>query len=196
MTIALPPLPYEKNSLEPHISSETLEYHYQKHHASYAAKLNALIRDTYLEKQTLKEIISTSSGDVLINAGQVFNHSFYWQSMSPNGGGLPHGVLASAIDSQWGSFDDFKASFNDKALNNLGSGWTWLVKTPNGKLDILNTANAETPVSQQDLVPILVIDLWEHAYYIDYRNRRSKYLEAFWALVNWNFASNNFIAAP
>ena len=192
MAFELPALPYEQNALEPHISAETLEYHYGKHHATYVTKLNGLVEGTDMENKSLEEIIKSSDGGVFNNAAQVWNHTFYWHCLSPNGGGEPTGALAEAINAKWGSFADFHAAFNDKAVNNFGSSWTWLVKTADGGLDIVNTSNAQTPISGDDLTPVLTVDLWEHAYYIDYRNARPKYLENFWALVNWEFASSNF----
>ncbi|CAD5284297.1 superoxide dismutase, Fe [Alteromonas sp. 38] len=192
MAFELPALPYEKNALEPHISSETLDYHYGKHHATYVTKLNGLVEGTDLESKSLEEIIKSSEGGVFNNAAQVWNHTFYWNCLSPNGGGEPTGALADAINAKWGSFADFQAAFNDKAVNNFGSSWTWLVKSTDGSLDIVNTSNAETPISGDELTPVLTVDLWEHAYYIDYRNVRPKYLENFWALANWEFASANF----
>ena len=192
MAFELPALPYEQNALEPHISAETLEYHYGKHHATYVTKLNGLVEGTDMENKSLEEIIKSSEGGVFNNAAQVWNHTFYWNCLSPNGGGEPTGELADAINAKWGSFADFQAALNDKAVNNFGSSWTWLVKTADGSLDIVNTSNAETPISGDDLTPVLTVDLWEHAYYIDYRNARPKYLENFWALVNWEFASKNF----
>lgn len=192
MAFELPALPYEKNALEPHISAETLEYHYGKHHATYVAKLNGLVEGTDMASKSLEEIVKTSEGGVFNNAAQIWNHTFYWNCLSPNGGGEPTGALADAIKAKWGSFADFKAALNDKAVNNFGSSWTWLVKTANGSLDIVNTSNAATPLTEKGVTPLLTVDLWEHAYYIDYRNARPKYLEGFWALVNWKFASANF----
>ena len=192
MAFELPALPYEKNALEPHISSETLDYHYGKHHATYVTKLNGLVEGTDMESKSLEEIIKSSEGGVFNNAAQVWNHTFYWHCLSPNGGGEPTGDLAEAINAKWGSFADFQAAFNDKAVNNFGSSWTWLVKTADGSLDIVNTSTAETPISGEEYTPVLTVDLWEHAYYIDYRNARPKYLENFWALVNWEFGNENF----
>ncbi len=194
MAFELPALPYEKNALEPHISAETLDFHHGKHHATYVTKLNGLVEGTELESKSLEEIIKSSDGGVFNNAAQIWNHTFYWHSLSPNGGGEPTGALADAINSKWGSFADFKAAFNDKAVNNFGSSWTWLVKTADGSLDIVNTSNAATPITEDGVTPLLTVDLWEHAYYIDYRNVRPKYLEGFWALANWGFASENFSA--
>ncbi len=193
MAFELPALPYEKNALEPHISAETLDFHHGKHHATYVAKLNGLVEGTELAEISLEEIIKSSDGGVFNNAAQIWNHTFYWNSLSPNGGGEPTGELADAINAKWGSFADFKAAFNDKAVNNFGSSWTWLVKTADGTLDIVNTSNAGTPITD-DLVPLLTVDLWEHAYYIDYRNVRPNYLEGFWALANWEFAAANLSA--
>lgn len=193
MAFELPALPYEKNALEPHISAETLEYHHGKHHATYVTKLNGLVEGTDLASKSLEEIIKSSDGGVFNNAAQIWNHTFYWNSLSPNGGGEPTGDLADAINAKWGSFAEFKAAFNDKAVNNFGSSWTWLVKAADGSLDIVNTSNAGTPITG-DLVPLITVDLWEHAYYIDYRNVRPNYLEGFWALANWEFATANFAA--
>ena len=192
MAFELPALPYEKNALEPHISAETLEYHYGKHHATYVMKLNGLVEGTDMASKSLEEIVKNSEGGVFNNAAQIWNHTFYWNSLSPNGGGEPTGALVDAINAKWGSFADFKAALNDKAVNNFGSSWTWLVKTADGSLDIVNTSNAATPLTDASLTPLLTVDLWEHAYYIDYRNVRPKYLEGFWALANWNFAAANF----
>ena len=192
MAFELPALPYEKDALEPHISAETLDFHYGKHHATYVTKLNGLIEGTDLASKSLEEIVKSSEGGVFNNAAQIWNHTFYWHSLSPNGGGEPTGALADAIKAKWGSFDDFKAAFNDKAVNNFGSSWTWLVKTADGSLDIVNTSNAGTPITEEGVTPLLTVDLWEHAYYIDYRNARPKYLENFWKLVNWEFANENF----
>jgi len=192
MAFELPALPYEKNALEPHISAETLEYHYGKHHATYVTKLNGLVEGTDMASKSLEEIVKNSDGGVFNNAAQIWNHTFYWNSLSPAGGGEPSGALSDAINAKWGSFADFKAALNDKAVNNFGSSWTWLVKTADGGLDIVNTSNAATPLTDSSLTPLLTVDLWEHAYYIDYRNLRPKYLEGFWALVNWDFAAANF----
>ncbi|MEQ3692213.1 MAG: superoxide dismutase [Fe] [Alcanivorax sp.] len=191
MAFELPALPYEKNALEPHISSETLEFHYGKHHNTYVTKLNGLIGGTEFEGKSLEDIIKTSSGGVFNNAAQIWNHTFYWNSLSPNGGGEPTGAVADAINAAFGSFADFQAKLNDMAVNNFGSSWTWLVKKADGTLDIVNTSNAGTPITE-GLTPLLTVDLWEHAYYIDYRNVRPDYLKGFWALVNWDFANENF----
>ena len=190
MAIELPPLPYEKNALEPHISAETLEYHYGKHHQAYVTNLNNLIKGTEFENASLEDIIKKSSGGVFNNSAQVWNHTFYWNSLSPNGGKEPTGKLADAINKAFGSFDKFKEEFTKSAVGNFGSGWTWLVQRPDGSLGIVNTSNAATPITGSDK-PLLTCDVWEHAYYIDYRNARPKYIEAFWNLVNWDFAASN-----
>ena len=191
MAFTLPPLPYEMDALEPHISKETLEYHYGKHHQTYVTKLNELIAGTEFESASLEEIIRKSSGGVFNNSAQVWNHTFYWNCLSPNGGGEPAGAVAEAINAKWGGFEQFKEEFNKQAAANFGSGWTWLVKKTDGSVDIVNTSNAQTPLTTDD-VPLLTCDVWEHAYYIDYRNARPKYVEAFWNLVNWDFVSANF----
>ena len=192
MAFELPALPYAKDALEPHISEETLDFHYGKHHATYVTKLNGLVEGTDLDNKSLEDIVKNSEGGVFNNAAQIWNHTFYWNCLSPNGGGEPTGALADAINAKWGSFADFKAEFNNKAVNNFGSSWTWLVKTADGSLDIVNTSNAATPLTDEGVTPLLTVDLWEHAYYIDYRNVRPDYLNGFWSLVNWDFASANF----
>lgn len=194
MAFQLPALPYEKNALEPHISKETLEYHYGKHHNTYVVKLNGLIEGTELENKSLEEIIKTSTGGVFNNAAQIWNHTFYWHCLSPNGGGEPTGALKDAIVTAFGSFEQFKAKFTDSAINNFGSSWTWLVKKADGSLDIVNTSNAATPLVDNGVTPLLTVDMWEHAYYIDYRNLRPDYMTAFWALVNWDFVAQNLAA--
>jgi Fe-Mn family superoxide dismutase len=194
MAFELPPLPYAKDALQPHISQETLEYHYGKHHNAYVVKLNSLLEGKPEANKSLEEVIKTSSGGVFNNAAQIWNHTFYWHCLSPNGGGEPKGAVAEAINKRFGSFADFKAKFTDSAINNFGSSWTWLVKKADGSLAIVNTSNAGTPITEVGLTPILTVDLWEHAYYIDYRNLRPKYMEAFWALVNWDFVNNNLAA--
>ncbi len=190
MAHTLPPLPYAMDALAPHISKETLEFHYGKHHQTYVTNLNNLIKGTEFESASLEDIVKKSSGGVFNNAAQVWNHTFYWNSLSPKGGGEPTGKLAEAINKKWGSVAAFKEAFNKSATGNFGSGWTWLVKKADGSLDIVNTSNAATPVTTAD-VPLLTCDVWEHAYYIDYRNARPKYLETFWNLVNWDFAAKN-----
>ena len=191
MAHTLPDLPYAMDALEPHISRETLEYHYGKHHRTYVDKLNGLLEGTELAGASLEDVVRGSSGGVFNNAAQVWNHTFYWHCLSPSGGGKPDGALAKAIDDAFGSFEDFHKQFSDKAVTLFGSGWAWLVKQPDGKLAIVQTSNAETPLTGKN-EPLLTCDVWEHAYYIDYRNARPKYLEAFWQLVNWDFVAKNF----
>ncbi len=186
----LPELPYSNDALAPHISAETIEYHYGKHHNAYVTKLNAGIQGTEYAEMSLEDIIMKADGGLFNNAAQVWNHTFYWNSLSPNGGGAPTGAVADAINAKWGSFDKFKEEFNAKAGGNFGSGWTWLVKDSSGNLDILNTDDADTAM-KHGMTAILTCDVWEHAYYIDYRNARPKYLEGFWNLVNWDFANKN-----
>jgi Fe-Mn family superoxide dismutase len=186
----LPELPYAKNALEPHISAETLEFHYGKHHATYVTNLNKLIAGSEFESASLEDIILKSSGGIFNNAAQVWNHSFYWNCLSPNGGGDPKGALADAINKAFGSVADFKAKFSASAAGNFGSGWTWLVKNGKGEVEIVNTSNAGNPMTDK-LKPLMTCDVWEHAYYIDYRNARPKYVEAFWNLVNWEFVEQN-----
>jgi Fe-Mn family superoxide dismutase len=190
MTITLPDLPYAKDALAPHISEETLEFHYGKHHATYVTKLNDAIKGTDFEGKDLEAIVKSSDGGVFNNAAQIWNHTFYWHSMYPNGGGEPTGAIKDAIDAAFGSFADFKEKFTASAVGNFGSGWTWLVKNSDGSLAIVNTDDAETPLTT-DATPILTLDVWEHAYYIDYRNVRPDYIAAFWNLVNWDFANAN-----
>jgi len=189
----LPPLPYEKNALEPHISAETLEYHYGKHHQTYVTNLNKLVPGTEFESKSLEDIIKSASGGIFNNAAQVWNHTFYWNCLSPNGGGGPGGDLAQAINAAFGSFDAFKEKFSTSAATNFGSGWTWLVKNANGSVEIVNTSNAGTPMTEGKTA-LLTCDVWEHVYYIDYRNVRPKYVEAFWNLVNWDFVDSNYAA--
>lgn len=191
MSFELPPLPYAKDALQPHISAETLEYHYGKHHNTYVVKLNGLVPGTEFENKTLEQIITSApAGGVFNNAAQIWNHTFYWNSLSPNGGGAPTGAIADAINKAFGSFDEFKAKFTDSAINNFGSSWTWLVKNADGSLAIVNTSNAGCPLTSGQ-TPLLTVDLWEHAYYIDFRNLRPDYMKAFWALVNWEFVARN-----
>ncbi|WP_114416352.1 superoxide dismutase [Marinospirillum perlucidum] len=192
MAFELPALPYEKNALEPHMSAETLEYHHGKHHQTYVTKLNGLISGTEMEGKSLEEIIKAAEpGPLFNNSAQVWNHTFFWNCLSPNGGGEPTGAVADAIKAKWGSFEDFQKEFEDKAANNFGSGWTWLVKNASGDLEIVNTSNAGTPMTDGKTA-LLTVDVWEHAYYIDHRNSRPNYLKAFWALANWDFVNENF----
>ena len=190
MAIELPALPYAIDALAPHISQETLEFHHGKHHKTYVDKLNAAIPGTEFENKSLEDIITSASGPVFNNAAQIWNHTFYWNSLSPNGGGEPSGAVADAINAKFGSFAEFQAQFNDKAVNNFGSSWTWLVKNSDGSVAIVNTSNAGCPLTEGQ-TPLLTVDLWEHAYYIDYRNLRPDYMAAFWSLVNWEFVAAN-----
>jgi Fe-Mn family superoxide dismutase len=187
----LPALPYPKNGLEPSISAETLEYHHGKHHAAYVTNINNLIKGTEFENLGLEEIIKKSSGGIFNNAAQVWNHSFYWNCLKPGGGGQPKGELSKAINSTFGSFDNFKNEFTQKAVTLFGSGWAWLVKNKDGSIAVVQTSNAGNPMTEGKKA-ILTCDVWEHAYYIDYRNARPKYVEAFWSIVNWGFAEKNF----
>jgi Fe-Mn family superoxide dismutase len=191
MEHTLPPLPYAYDALEPHISKETLEFHHDKHHQTYVTNLNNLIKGTEFENLSLEEIIKKSSGGVFNNAAQVWNHTFYWNCLKPAGGGAPTGALADAINAKWTSFDKFKEEFTKQGLGNFGSGWTWLVKKADGSVDIVNTSNAGTPLTTGDTA-LYTCDVWEHAYYVDYRNARAKYIENFWAVANWDFAAQNF----
>lgn len=192
MSFELPALPYDMDALEPHISKETLEFHYGKHHQTYVTKLNGLVPGTEFEGKTLEEVVKASSGGVFNNAAQIWNHSFYWNCLSPNGGGEATGAIAEAINAAFGSFDKFKEEFTNSAINNFGSSWTWLVKNADGSVAIVNTSNAATPLTDEGATPLLTVDLWEHAYYIDYRNARPAYMDAFWKLVNWEFVNANF----
>ena len=186
----LPDLPYAKDALAPNISAETLEYHYGKHHKTYVDNLNKLIPGTEFEKISLEEIIKKASGGIFNNAAQIWNHTFYWNCLSPKGGGEPSGAIADTITKNFGSFKQFKEKFTNAALTLFGSGWTWLVKNPDGGLAIESTSNAGNPL-KDGKQPLLTCDVWEHAYYIDYRNARAKYIEAFWKLVAWEFVARN-----
>jgi superoxide dismutase, Fe-Mn family len=191
MAFELPPLPYAMDALTPHLSAETLEYHHGKHHAAYVNNLNNLIKGTPNEGKSLEDIIKTApSGGLFNNAAQHSNHSFYWKSLAPKAGGEPKGAVADAIKKGFGSFDEFKKKFSEAATTHFGSGWAWLVRKPDGLLAIEATHDAATPLTGANR-PILTCDVWEHAYYIDYRNARPRYIEAFWNLVNWEFASHN-----
>ncbi|KNC55077.1 superoxide dismutase [Thecamonas trahens ATCC 50062] len=190
----LPPLPYAMDALAPHISQETLEYHYGKHHQGYVNKLNKQIPGSEYEGKSLEEIVTSASGGVFNNAAQVWNHSFYWQCLSPNGGGKPvDGPFAQALVDAFGSIDAFVDAYSQAIATVFGSGWAWLVKNQDGKLEIVCTKDAGCPITD-GLIPILTCDVWEHAYYIDYRNSRPNYIEAFWQLVNWDFAAAQFAA--
>jgi Fe-Mn family superoxide dismutase len=188
----LPPLPYAMDVLAPHMSKETIEFHYEKHHHAYATNLNELIKGSQFESLGLEDIVRESSGGVFNNAAQTWNHTFFWNSMKPGGGGEPAGPLADAIGRKWGSLAGWKEAFAMSAVGNFGSGWTWLVKKPDGSVDIVNTSNAGTPLTTADKA-LLTIDVWEHAYYIDYRNARARFVDTFLkSLVNWDFAAKNF----
>lgn len=195
MSIELPDLPYAQDALEPHISANTLSYHYGKHHAAYVANLNKMIEGTDLEGKSLEEIVLTVAGDaskggVFNNAAQVWNHTFYWHSMSPNGGGKPSGKIGDAIDRDFGSYEEFAKAFTSAGGTQFGSGWAWLVSN-NGKLEVRKTPNAETPLTD-DVTPLLTMDVWEHAYYLDFQNSRPGYMNSFLEnLVNWDFAEAN-----
>jgi Fe-Mn family superoxide dismutase len=192
MEHTLPALPYAKEALAPYYSAETLEFHHGKHHNAYVVNLNNLQKGTEFEAMALEEIIKKASGPVYNNAAQIWNHSFFWNCMKPNGGGAPQGALADAINAKWGSLDAFKEAFTKSAVGNFGSGWTWLVKKADGSVDIVNTGAAGTPLTSADKA-LLTIDVWEHAYYIDYRNMRPKFVETFLSnLVNWDFAQANY----
>lgn len=187
----LPALPYAMDALQPHISKETLEYHYGKHHQTYVTNLNNMIKGTEHENASLEDIIRKSSGGIFNNAAQVWNHTFYWHCLKPNGGGEPSGKLGDAIKAKFGSFDEFKKQFTQTCVGTFGSGWGWLVKNADGSVELMSTSNAQTPMTSGK-VALLTCDVWEHAYYIDYRNKRPDYVAAFWNLVNWDFAAKNF----
>ena len=186
----LPNLPYPKDALSPFISTETMEYHHGKHHQAYITKLNTLIKGTKFENAGLEEIIMSSEGGIFNNAAQAWNHTFFWHCLSPKGGGVPGGKISDLINKTWGSFDKFKEAFASSAVNNFGSGWTWLIMNNRDELEIFNTSNADTPM-RHNLRTLLTLDVWEHAYYIDYRNARASFVDAFWKLVNWDFANQN-----
>ncbi|NBT78450.1 MAG: superoxide dismutase [Fe] [Betaproteobacteria bacterium] len=191
MEHTLPALPYAIDALQPHMSKETLEFHHGKHHQTYVTNLNNLVKGTEFEQASLVDIVKRSSGPVFNNAAQIWNHTFFWNCLTPTTSGHPSGALAAAIDAKWGSLAAFQEAFTKSALGNFGSGWTWLVKKADGSVDIANTSNAATPLSGAD-VPLLTCDVWEHAYYIDHRNRRPDFLAAFWKLTNWTFAEHNY----
>ena len=190
MAIELPALPYDRTALEPHISGETIDFHYGKHHKTYVDNLNKLIEGTEFADASLEEIVRKSQGGMFNNAAQVWNHTFYWNCLKPNGGGEPTGKLAELINKTFGDFAKFKEEITKTAIGTYGSGWGWLVQRPDGSLALVSTSNAATPLTGEDK-PLLTIDVWEHAYYIDYRNARPKYVESFWALVNWDFVAGN-----
>jgi Fe-Mn family superoxide dismutase len=186
----LPQLPFEKNALEPYISAETIEYHYWKHHQTYVDNLNKLVAWTEFENKNLEEIIKLSNWWIFNNSAQVWNHTFYWNCLSPNSSKSPTWKIAKLINENFWSFEKFKEEFSNKAISNFGSGWTWLAQKENWSLEIINTSNANNLLTTND-IPLLVIDIWEHAYYIDVRNARAKYVENFWNLVNWEFVDAN-----
>ena len=187
----LPKLPYELDALQPHISKETLEYHYGKHHQTYVTNLNNLTKDTAQANASLEDIIMQADGGLFNNAAQVWNHTFYWHCLTPNAKAKPEGDLLMAIEKSFGSFEDFKTEFSQAAITQFGSGWAWLVKDGAGNLSIMKTGNADLPMKHGKQA-LLTCDVWEHAYYIDYRNARPKYVESFWNLVNWDFVAENF----
>lgn len=195
----LPALPYALDALKPHISEETLQFHYGKHHQTYVDNLNKFVgQDAGLVGKTLEQIIASAAkpSPLFNNAAQVWNHTFYWKSMSPNGGGAPKGEIATLIEKDFGSFEEFKKQFSAAATGHFASGWAWLVKTNEGKLKIVDTHDAETPLRSGLGTPLLTCDVWEHAYYVDYRNARAKYVEAWWNVINWEFANENLKNPP
>jgi len=195
MTFELPPLPYSQSALEPHISANTLSFHYDRHHAGYAANLNRLAESTEWETADLEQVVTGASGPIFNNAAQIWNHTFYWNSMSPDGGGTPSGAIAAAIDAAFGSYDEFRSKFATAATTLFGSGWAWLVANSNGGLEITQTSNADLPLLHGQ-TPLLVADVWEHAYYLDYQNARPAYVEAFLDhLINWDFAAQNLASS-
>ena len=196
MAFILPELPWAKDALAPTMSAETIDYHYGKHHQAYVDNLNKFAEGTKYASMTLEEVIKASVGQpsekkIFNNSAQVWNHTFFWNSIAPGAGGNPTGAIAAAIDASFGSFADFKAKFSEAAAGQFGSGWAWLVKNADGTLAIETSANAETPFALGKTC-ILTLDVWEHAYYVDYRNARPKFIEAYWTLVNWDFANKNF----
>lgn len=191
MTHVLPPLPYAPDALAPHLSAETLGFHHGKHHAAYVTNLNNLVPGTEFESLPLEDIVRRSSGGIFNNAAQVWNHTFYWNCLAPKAGGEPKGDLLQALVKTFGSFAGFREQFAKTAVGTFGSGWAWLVRNPDGGLDLLSTSNAGTPLTLGKR-PLLTCDVWEHAYYIDYRNARPKYVEAFWNLVNWDFVAKQY----
>jgi len=188
--IQLPPLPFANDALRPHISAETLDYHYGKHHMAYVNNLNQLIPGTRYEELPLEEIVRSSDGKIFNNAAQTWNHTFYWNCLCPNAQAQPHGPLLQRLLQKFGSFEHFQKQFTETAVGLFGSGWAWLVQTPDGALELRTTSNAGTPLATGD-TPLLTCDVWEHAYYLDVRNARPKYVEAFWHLVNWDFVAAN-----
>jgi superoxide dismutase, Fe-Mn family len=194
MAYELPPLPYALDALQPHMSKETLEFHWGKHHKTYVDNLNKLAPGTEYEGKSLEQIMMSSSGPIFNNAAQIWNHTFFWNCLSPKGGGQPSGPLAEAINSEFGSFQAFKEKFSDTSVKQFASGWGWLIKNKAGKLEIVSTSNAQNPMTDGH-TPLMTCDVWEHAYYIDYRNKRPDFLAAFWNIVNWDFISKNYAQA-
>jgi superoxide dismutase, Fe-Mn family len=190
MAFTLPELPYAKDALAPHMSAETLEFHYGKHHQAYVTNLNRLTEGKPEANKSLEELIRTAEGAIFNNAAQVWNHTFFWNCMSPSGGRRPSSDVADAISQVCGGFEEFKETFTNTAIGLFGSGWTWLAKDPSGKISIENLSNAGNPL-RDGKTPLLTLDVWEHAYYIDYRNARPEYVRAFWNIVNWDFVSQN-----
>ncbi|NVO01145.1 MAG: superoxide dismutase [Bacteroidetes bacterium] len=191
MTFELPILPYAQDALEPVISKQTIEFHYGKHHQAYVTNLNKLVVGTEFENSTLEEIVKKASGGIFNNGAQIWNHTFYWESFKPNGGGEPTGELAEAINKSFGSFAEFKEKFTTAAATLFGAGWAWLVKNADGSLQIVQESNAGNPL-KNGLKPLLTCDVWEHAYYIDFQNRRPDYISGFWAIINWDKVSERF----
>jgi len=191
MAFELPPLPFARDALVPLISPETIDYHYGKHHRAYVDNLNRLTESTDWAARSLEELVRTADGAIFNNAAQVWNHSFYWSGLSPSGGGGPHGELADRITEAFGGVGGFTERFTAAAVGHFGSGWAWLVRRADGALAVTSTANADNPLRSGD-TPLLTCDVWEHAYYIDYRNARPRYVEAFWKLVDWEFVAANF----
>ena len=190
MSFKVEELPYAMDALSPHISKETFEYHYGKHYQTYVGNLNKLTEGKPEGSKSLEDLVRSASGGLFNNAAQVWNHMFYWKGLSPNGGGEPEGAIKDAIGKNFGSFKEFQTTFTQKSVTLFGSGWAWLVKNADGNLEIVQSKDADNPMTKNQK-PILTCDVWEHAYYIDYRNARPKYLEAFWKVVNWEFADKN-----
>lgn len=191
MTFELPILPYAQDALEPVISKQTIEFHYGKHHQAYVTNLNKLVIGTEFENATLEEIVKKSTGGIFNNGAQIWNHTFYWESFKPNGGGEPTGELAEAINKSFGSFAEFKEKFTAAAATLFGAGWAWLVKNTDGNLQIVQESNAGNPL-KNGLKPLLTCDVWEHAYYIDFQNRRPDYISGFWSIINWDKVAERF----
>lgn len=189
--IELPQLPYKRDALEPYISQKTIDFHYGQHHAGYVKNLNNLIEGSHYEDMSLEEIIKNSEGSIFNNAAQVWNHNFYWHCMTPIINNMPQTLLLTAIERDFGSFENFKHLFIKQAATLFGSGWLWLVRDENGRLSLMQTSNAETPLTHDSLKPLLTCDVWEHAYYLDQQNLRLAYLNEFWKIINWQFVEKN-----